>query len=188
MADTANTSIESELRIGERLLWKGRPRGGLRLRAQDAFLIPFSLVWGGFAIFWEASVLTHIPRDTAVGWFFPLFGVPFVLFGLYFIVGRFWVDAMRRGRTEYALTDQRAIIASGLFTRTIRSIDYRSIPEIGLTEKSDKSGTISFGDQGPSAWWYRRNTFPGFEPTPSAFEMIDNVRSVYDLIRRAKAG
>lgn len=37
--------LSAELGPGERLVWSGKPRGGIRLRAQDAFLIPFSLLW-----------------------------------------------------------------------------------------------------------------------------------------------
>ena len=80
-----NTLTQS-LDGGERLLWLGQPRSGIRLRAQDAFLIPFSLLWGGFAIFWELMALTatsKAPGPVAV--VFPLFGLPFVFVGLYLI-------------------------------------------------------------------------------------------------------
>ncbi len=98
----------SQLARNERLLWSGQPRGGVRLRASDALFIPFSLMWGGFAVFWEASVL----KQGAPG-FMALWGIPFVLVGIYIILGRFFVDAWMRSRTYYALTDQRAIIHFG---------------------------------------------------------------------------
>jgi hypothetical protein len=101
-SDDFTPSIARELTSDERLLWRGRPRSGIRLRGSDFFLIPVSLLWGGFAIFWESAALFMIPKNDPVGGLFPLFGIPFVLFGLYFIFGRFIVDKKMREGTEYA--------------------------------------------------------------------------------------
>ena len=187
MSDLSGSSIQNELNSGERLLWKGQPRGGIRFRSSDAFLIPFSLLWGGFAIFWESMALFQIPKNQPVVWFFPLFGVPFVLVGLYIIFGRFFVDAKLRSRTEYAVTTRRAIIVSGLFSRNVKSIDLRSTPEITLSEKSDKSGDIVFGATQPYGWWMQRSLWYPGTPTTPTFEMIEDVRKIYKTIEQVRA-
>lgn len=96
------TPFDRFLDPGEKLLWSGQPKQGLRFQAADVFMIPFSLMWGGFAFFWEASVLgfgrtTAHPKPMPI--FMAIWGIPFVLIGLHMIVGRFFYDAALRKRT-----------------------------------------------------------------------------------------
>jgi len=186
MTDFDGSSVERELNSGERLLWKGRPRGGIRLRGMDAFLIPFSLFWTGIVFFAGIASFTQPPQKGggAPGL---IFLIPFILVGLYILVGRFFADAMMRARTEYGLTNRRAIIVSGFFSRSVKSVDVRTIPEILLSEKRDGSGTITFGAT-PFGWWMQRNPwgFGSSSATP-AFEMIEDVRSVYKMIDQMRA-
>ena len=72
----------------------------------DLFLVPFTLLWGGFAIFWNVMVWRgHAPV------FFRFWGIPFLLIGMYLIAGRFFVKRNRKQRLEYALTKSRALIS-----------------------------------------------------------------------------
>ena len=188
MSDPFVSSIDRELSSGERVLWRGRPRGGLRLRSTDIYFIPFTLFWGGFAVFWEAMALFKVPKNNAPGLLFQIFGIPFVLFGLYLIFGRFFVDAKMRESAEYAVTNRRAIIVSGIFSRSVRSINLETTPEITLSERPDRSGTITFGS--PPAYGrsgQRDLLFPGMSGQ-AAFDMIDDARTVYDIIEKAKQG
>ncbi|WP_052690532.1 hypothetical protein [Pseudarthrobacter chlorophenolicus] len=129
------------LRQDERLLWVGQPDPRVRFTGADAFLIPFSILWGGFAIFWEAMAVTSVKQP-----FFILWGIPFVLVGLYFIFGRFIYKKRRKLITAYALTDRRAIVCTGE-----RSVS--EAPISGLTTKVDRAKdgrhvSVTFGSQG----------------------------------------
>jgi hypothetical protein len=174
-------SIDNELASGERLLWGGRPKRGIRLCGADLYAIPFSLIWFGFVIFWEISVLNrHAP------FFFALWGVPFIGAGLYFVFGRFFADALARDRTFYGVTNERVIIITGLFSRQIKSLQFRTLCDISLTERSDGSGTITFGRQSPMTV-FLPPSWPGARryAAPS-FEMIEEAKAVYELVRKAQ--
>jgi hypothetical protein len=71
--------------------------------------------------------------------------VPFVLAGLYVIVGRFFVDAWRRGQTEYGVTSERVIIVRGGFSSSLTSLDAPTLTDITLDAKQNGNGTITFG-------------------------------------------
>jgi hypothetical protein len=183
-------TIQAELKSGETLLWSGQPRGGIRFRSSDIFLIPFSLMWGGFAIFWEIMALgmafgvhSAVRGPSAFIYIFPLWGIPFVVVGLYLMVGRFFVDAKSRERTHYAVTNERVIIVSTLFSRKVQSIPLRQIPELTLSESADGSGTIAFGSTLVGAGAYSDGAR---RYQPPSFEMIERVREVYDIVQDAQ--
>ncbi len=188
MNPSAETVVAASLDADERLLWAGQPRQGVRLRAQDALQIPFSLLWGGFALFWEYQTLTiaaKAPGPVAV--VFPLFGLPFVLIGLYMIFGRFFVDARSRARTFYGVTNERVLIISGLFAAQTKSLPLRSLGELSLTQHADGSGTLSFGPAPLRAFAYPAGSWPGADRyLPPSFDMIERVKDVYDIIRTAQ--
>ena len=174
--------LQSQLAPNEQLIWVGQPRGGIVLKASDAFMIPFSLMWGGFAIFWEASVLT-----ADAPFLFKLWGIPFVVVGLYLIFGRFIIDAKQRSSTSYGVTNERVIIVSALFGKKVKSLDLRTLNEISLDEKADGSGTITFGSLPVAYQWFGASRFSGWgQQSVPAFEMIQNAKGVYETIRSAQ--
>ena len=182
MFDDVDSVIQSELRPDEHLLWSGLPPQGIRLRAADAILIPFSLMWGGFAIFWETSAIV-----AGAPLFFVVWGIPFVVVGLYLIVGRFWADAWQRSRTYYAVTDSRVIIVSGIFSRNTRSLNIRTLSDVALTTNTDGGGTISFGPVNPFCGWWSGAGWPGMgRYTAPCLELASEANQVYAAILAAQ--
>lgn len=179
MLNESHDALRRELSSGERLLWSGMPRQGIRLRAGDVLMIPFSLLWGGFAFFWEYSVLQ---QNAPV--FFSLWGIPFVLAGIYIIIGRFFVDSYQRSRTLYGVTDHRVLIVSGVFSRETKSLSLKNLSEISLQERADGSGSILFGPSNPMYAMWAGASWPGVSKRQApAFELLENVRQVYELLK-----
>lgn len=173
---------------GEKVLWAGQPRQGIFLRASDAAAIPFSLLWGGFAIFWETMALTMTRHGKGAPLFvqiiFPLWGVPFVVIGLYMIFGRFFYDAWRRARIWYGVTDRRALIVRTGPTRTVTSFDLRSLGEVVFQEHGDGTGTLIFGPVVVSR--NRGFNFLGAGVPPNAFDHTPDANQAYRIVRQVQ--
>jgi hypothetical protein len=123
----------------ERLLWSGRPARGLVLGRHDLLLIPFSLLWGGFAIFWNVLVWAG-----GAPLFFSLWGLPFLAVGLYLIIGRFFHDAAIRAATLYGVTDRRLLILRTRWGRGLRSQEIGSVAALDMQEYAGGRGTLTF--------------------------------------------
>lgn len=182
MLQTSENTLSQHLDPGERLLWSGQPRRGIRLRAQDAFLIPFSVLWCGFAIFWEVSVIR-----SGAPFFFMLWGIPFVCAGLFFVFGRFFFNAHSRAHTTYGVTDERILIVSGVFWQQTKSLQLRTLNDISLTQRSDGSGTVTFGPNHSMNAFFPAGAWPGTgRYAPPSFDLIERAKEAYDIIRRAQ--
>ena len=173
-------AIRRQLGVGEQVLWHGRPIDGLRLRPRDVFFIPFSLLWCGFVVFWNVTVWSqHSPL------FFRLWGVPFLLVGAYMVIGRFFVDAWMRARTDYAVTNERILIVTHLFSERATSLSLASLPEMTLQVNASGRGTIQFGIATPvGVTWNPSGTFDTQQRMPPNFFEVPDARAVADLVRQ----
>lgn len=182
-ANDAEQVMSTVLAHGEQLLWAGRPRPGIIFHRVDALLIPFSVLWAGFAIFWELAVIT-----SGGPMFMAVFGLPFVAAGLYMVFGRFLTAALRRARTYYAVTDKRAlIVAQAREALTIKEYRLGALGDLSINAKPDGSGTIVFGTPQAHPVWLAGTAWPSAGRVP-AFEAVENVRDVHDRLRRAQSG
>lgn len=168
--------LKNVLSPHEEILWTGRPPQRILFRRTDFFLIPFSIFWFGFAIFWETTVaMTNAP------FFFKLWGIPFLVAGLYLTVGRFFLDARKRKNTFYVITQDSIFIRSGIFSPDIVTISINTLSLMTCTFKPDGSGTIVLGPENFRNTGMQGIDWPGVKQTPR-LEMIPNVKKVYDII------
>lgn len=130
-----------ELTSGEHLLWTGRPDPGKIFSAQDIFQIPFSLLWGGFALFWNLMVWAG-----SAPIFFRLWGLPFLFMGIYMIVGRFIYKAWRKRGTYYAVTDKRLMILSMGLRYNLQAFPIDQLPTLKKQVNRAGAGSVIFGE------------------------------------------
>ncbi len=123
------------LTAGEHILWKGRPEKGNLITRKDFIMIPFGLFFLGFSLFWEYSALQ------SAGASFGLFGIPFVLVGLYMAFGRFVYGAYIKKDTYYVITNKRLVIKKG---KRIQIFAARDLPPMEVEVHKNGNGTISF--------------------------------------------
>jgi hypothetical protein len=179
LGDPLDTALRAYVLPGERLLWTGRPAPGIRFTRQDLFLIPFSLLWGGFAIFWNVLVWR-----SGAPIFFNLWGLPFLLVAVYITVGRFLLEAFLRSRTVYGVSNRRILFLRRPPMPRFRSIEIGYLPMFEYEEHSNGRGTIRFDEERTSPWFSGHSGawHPSFGAT-SQFDRIEEPRRVYELIR-----
>ncbi|HEX2906879.1 MAG TPA: hypothetical protein VHO69_08470 [Phototrophicaceae bacterium] len=176
-----------ELVQGEDLLWLGQPDASKLFAAYDLFYIPFSLMWGGFALFWNLGVWS-----SESPFFFRLWGLPFLAVGFYIIIGRFFYKWWRKRHTHYAVTNKRLFILTTGLRYNLQSFSLNDLPELTKSVGRDGFGTITF-TKAPGWSFGRRNqmnmsnsgmeffgyALPGFYDIPNAndvYALINDLR------------
>ncbi len=186
----ATLKLQSELASGESILWAGRPSFNVIFHSDDWIMVPFSLLWGGFSIFWEASVLGFSglgSRGGSYPAFFVIWGIPFVVVGQYMIWGRFLYDAWLKRRTYYGITNRRILVLQEGWSRKTSSIYVDAIPTIA--REGSRTGTIWFGQQFPviAGRGQKTRSMSRFSVGDvPVFADIDDVDSVYQLVMDMK--
>jgi hypothetical protein len=183
----AAEKLQPELLSGESIHWAGMPNPTIVFHSDDWYSIPFSLLWGGFAIFWEAGVSGYgqfASKSNQPSLFMILWGIPFVVAGQYMIWGRFIVDAWLKRRTYYAVSNRRVLILQEGWKRKRNFIFLESIADI--SQEGDGAGTIWLGPKYPVIAGRGRpsRSFSRFsvgEGVPILAD-VDDVQLVYRLI------
>lgn len=173
--------IQQERMGSETVIWAGRPAVGIRFRPGDWFAVPFSLVWCGFAIFWELGVAAS-PKAPP---FMLVFGGFFIAIGLYMVVGRFFVDSYKRSKTYYGITNQRAISVCEAFGRKVVSESLRTLGTISTSGSPTGLGSLSFGNRMPQGNMPKGFAWPGVDEG-LAFDFIQNPKQVHETIVKAQ--
>jgi len=195
--ERARFVLLQELAPGERLLWAGRPRQGVRLVPADVFLVPFGVI---FTVIPLVIAIVLLVKGEGAALLDAIQGLAALLTaGVYLLGGRFFLDARRRAHTFYGLTDRRALLVEDRGARRTTSIPLASAEPMALIEAGEGRGTIRFGvsrdEQTPVIRQLHRGRGAGPSIVDAAsarggelpvFEEIEDARVVYEQLREVQ--
>lgn len=171
--------IENMLKDNEVVLWQAQPNLHKNLTKSDIFLIPFSIFWFGFCILWTILAFSSFPV-------FALFGIPFLLIGVYLTFGRFYFKKYNKKHTYYALTNKRLLIIHKIRGERIFESTFNTLNGINYDADKHGCGTIHFGENRNYPFnnistnngmdFFNKNLYN------YAFYDIDDAKNVYQLI------
>jgi hypothetical protein len=170
------------LATGEELLWGGIPRPGFRFRARDVVGSVFSV--GVLVV--ELYIGGHIVAAGAPV-SIDLIVVGMWAVGIYFAVGRFFVERRQRAHWWFGVTDRRVILLTEWPRRRVLALDLLAIGDVRLLEeRDDGSGSVRFEaavpqPESPGARGITRRL------SSLTFDLIDGARTVYDIAEKARS-
>jgi hypothetical protein len=180
-----NTDLTSELRAGERVLWRGKPE-------REAFVWrtwPLSVFDGALlvaVIAYYVVVFTTEAPDLLSIW-----GVPFLILAFYMLVGHFLLTTREWNNTEYLVTNSRVLIRHGIFSPRLTSYSMGSLPHTQVVMHGQDIGNVMF----KGAFGQGYGPAPGYQTmwpyTPGyvlGFMYVRDPASVQGVIERARAG
>jgi hypothetical protein len=149
--DDVVEQLQPVLQPGETVLWSGRSDTAVMFTAADLYLVPFSLLFSGFSIFWIIAASGGESSGHSSSGFF-LFGIPFVVFGLYYLVGRFVAKWALKRITAYAITNRRALVLAGRRRLHEAALDGGS--RITRISRNGSHMTVTFNSAVPQASFF----------------------------------
>jgi hypothetical protein len=188
MKDSPEThAIEIKLLPNETIHWYGKPNPWVIFAFGDSFLIPFSLLCGAFAFYWEYTTFNLESQILSGGPFtylYPITGIPVVLVALYLIIGRFFYKFWKKTKTTYAVSNKRLMVITQTGTRKERFQFLNHIQTIKKYVGKNGSGSLAFGDLGRGGAFTNAGIFlidNDFQGIVSFFDIPD-AEAVYQLV------
>lgn len=124
----------------ETVVWQGKPAPRCyTFRNWAHSLFGLVLLLSCFVWFYVGINLGSEYQHSVYGWI----PVPFLFAGLYLTVGHLLIARLEWESLSYAITDQRLLIYSGLFKKSVSSLLLRDITWFGLSFFSETLGTVS---------------------------------------------
>ncbi|MCT4660870.1 MAG: hypothetical protein N4A40_03340 [Tissierellales bacterium] len=179
-------TIENYLYDNEKILWLGKPKIKI-FSVLDILIIPVTIIWLGIIVAWETMAFS-----IGAPFIFQLFAVPYILIGLYVLIGRYILKIYLKRNTNYCVTNQRIIILKKLKSFKVESEEISNLSIVNIENKGHNFGNVIFGNGYIMAKAYenigleflikKRN----YKNVPLAFYDIENIDEVNNQIESIK--
>lgn len=169
-------SIESEfsnvLMLDEQLLWVGKTqkRAGMKAKGTNAAVMIFPVFWLMFACFWTAMA-------SIGGGLFGLFGVPFILIGIFMLKQFLFI-----GEQKYAITNQRVLKYAG---KKLSSEMLCNITDITVFDAGNNLGYVKYSVIANVYQNSRYGVQNGVSGAQNGFLGIEDPHGVYRILSDA---
>ena len=177
-----NQEVIERFMKNEKVLWQGNPKNIPIFNKSDIWLIPFTVIFGGFLILY--ALISAIMMFTGQSILFSLVGITFLIMGAYILFLRLWYRKKRISRELYFVTEKRIFAFDTLRNDVIFDIPLEET-EIYLGDKS-----LILSDLNPIGdFIYNLGLdifFRKFSKETPCFKYIDDISGVCKIIVTAK--
>lgn len=140
--------VDRELQPDERILWMDIPIPTF-FTPESTKIFIFGIFFTSFAVFWTFGAAGFaIPNLEEVSnpfqfisILFPLFGLPFILIGLFLLLNPLFAYA-KALKTVYLITDRRAMTFETGWSKTVRSYPPSKLLDVYRKERGDGTGDV----------------------------------------------
>lgn len=147
--DSKLNNIEDILESSEKILWRSKPNKKSYILSKVFQGIFFVLIWLAFDVTFITLMVTHMGEESGMPYAMLAFIIPFFL--IHLMPVWIWIVGIIKGalelkNIEYAFTDKRIIIRSGLVGIDFKFLYYSEIESVnvrvGLIDKIFRVGDI----------------------------------------------
>lgn len=139
------SEIKDMLDENEEILWQGKPNKKSYILSNFLKMLPIALIWLCFDGFFIAMIISTLSEIGGFIWFFILF-FAFHLTPVWIWIGNFVRSIMEIKNIEYAITDKKIVIKSGIVGIDFKVFLYSEVTGVfikrGFIDKYFKVGDI----------------------------------------------
>ncbi len=125
------TEIKDMLDEGEQILWQGKPNRKSYVLSHFLKLLPLAIIWLAFDATFITVIATQVGELGGFVWFFVVF-FAFHLMPVWMWIWNFVRSLIEIKNMEYAITDKKIIIKSGVIAIDFKIILYSEMTGVNL--------------------------------------------------------